>query len=82
MLDGYSPTRAYLNVVEKFEELGVPTGPMPDGSPNEFMSSIFAMIDGMDTEHNKNGKTVAAIPSLTVSPLFITTPTKAYGKPI
>lgn len=82
LLDGYSPTRAYLNVVEKFEELGVPTGPMPDGSPNEFMSSIFAMIDGMDTEHNKNGKTVAAIPSLTVSPLFITTPTKAYGKPI
>jgi len=82
LLDGYSPTRAYINVVGQFEELGIPTGPMPDGSPNEFMASVFAMIDGMDEESTQNGKTLIAVPPLTVTPLFLTTPKKAYGKSV
>jgi hypothetical protein len=82
LLDGYSPTRAYINVVKQFEELGIPTGPMPDGSPNEFMASVFAIIDGMDEESTQNGKTLVALPALTVTPLFLTTPKKAYGKSV
>jgi hypothetical protein len=31
---GYSKTGAFLKVLTEFEELGLPTGPMPDGSPN------------------------------------------------
>jgi hypothetical protein len=81
LLDGYSPTRAYINVTQQLDELGIPTGPMPDGSPNEFMASIFAIIDGMDQENTQNGKAIIAIPPLTVTPLFITTPQKGYGKP-
>lgn len=82
LLDGYSPTRAYINVIKQFEELGIPTGPMPDGSPNEFMASVFAMIDGMDEESTQNGKTLIAVPTLTVTPLFLTKPKKAYGKSV
>lgn len=80
LLDGYSPTRAYINVVKEFEELGIPTGPMPDGSPNEFLASVYATIIGMDKEQAQNGKTVSAVPILTVTPLFATLPKKSYGK--
>ena len=80
MLDGYSPTRAYINVVKEFEELGIPTGPMPDGSPNEFLASVYATIIGMDKEQAQNGKTVSAVPILTVTPLMTTLPKKSYGK--
>jgi len=80
LLDGYSPTRAYINVVKEFEELGIPTGPMPDGSPNEFLASVYSTIIGMDQEQAQNGKTVSAVPILTVTPLFTTLPKKSYGK--
>ena len=80
LLDGVSPTRAFVNIIDQFEELGIPTGPMPDGSPNEFMASILAVVEGIDKENVQNGKTVIATKSLTVTPLFLTTPQKIYGK--
>ena len=86
LLDGYSPTRSFLNTIDNLQQLGVPTGPMPDGSPNKFLASIKAMIDGNSQEIAENGKVGIGVPSLTVIvPPFgagpgKTIPKDAYGK--
>lgn len=80
LLEGASPTRSYINTIQRLEDLGIPTGPMPDGSPNEFLAAIAAVIEGMDKENAENGKSVVAVGPLTVTPLFTTVPQKAYGK--
>jgi hypothetical protein len=80
LLDGYSPTRSFLNTVQNLQELGVPTGPMPDGSPNKFLASIKAMIDGNSKEIAENGKVAIGIGPLTITPAGITIPKDAYGK--
>jgi hypothetical protein len=80
VLDGYSPTRAFLNTVENLEELGVPTGPMPDGSPNKFVASIKGIFDGNSQEIAQNGKVAIGVGALTVTPAGITIPKSAYGK--
>jgi len=79
-LDGYSPTRSFLNTVQNLQELGIPTGPMPDGSPNEFLSAIKAMIDGNSKEVAENGKIAIGVGQLTITPAGITIPKSAYGK--
>jgi hypothetical protein len=80
VLDGYSPTRAFLNTVKNLEELGVPTGPMPDGSPNKFVASIKGIFDGNSQEVAQNGKVAIGVGALTVTPAGITIPKSAYGK--
>jgi hypothetical protein len=80
VLDGYSPTRAFLNTVKNLEELGVPTGPMPDGSPNKFVASIKGIFDGNSQEIAQNGKVAIGVGALTVTPAGITIPKSAYGK--
>lgn len=80
LLDGYSSTRAFLNVIGNLEDIGVPTGPMPDGSPNKFVASIKAMIDGNSQEIAENGKVAIGIGPLTTTPAGITIPKDAYGK--
>jgi hypothetical protein len=80
LLDGYSPTRSFLNTINNLHELGIPTGPMPDGSPNKFIASIKAMIDGNDQEIAENGKIAIGIGPLTITPAGITIPKDAYGK--
>jgi len=80
LLDGYSPTRSFLNTVQNLQELGIPTGPMPDGSPNKFLASIKAVIDGNSQEIDENGKVAIGIGPLTVTPAGITIPKDAYGK--
>jgi hypothetical protein len=80
LLDGYSSTRAFLNVISNLEDIGVPTGPMPDGSPNKFVASIKAMIDGNSQEIAENGKVAIGIGPLTTTPAGITIPKDAYGK--
>ena len=79
-LDGYSPTRSFLNTVENLEQLGIPTGPMPDGSPNEFLAAVKAMIDGNSKEIAENGKVAIGVGALTITPAGITIPKDAYGK--
>jgi hypothetical protein len=79
-LDGYSSTRAFLNAVQNLQELGIPTGPMPDGSPNKFLVTIKAIIDGNSQEIAENGKLAIGIGPLTVTPAGITIPKDAYGK--
>lgn len=82
LLDGYSSTRAFLNVIDEFEKLGLPTGPMPDGSPNLMLASIKAMMDGMDKEEAQNGKYAIAVKPLAVLPIGITQGQTVYGKKI
>lgn len=80
LLDGYSPTRSFLNTVQNLQELGIPTGPMPDGSPNEFLAAVKAMIDGNSKEISENGKVAIGIGPLTITPAGVTIPKDAYGK--
>lgn len=80
LLEGYSGTRAFLNVIGEFEKLGLPTGPMPDGSPNLMLAAIKGMIDGMDKEESQNGQTQIAVTPLAVTPIGLTIPQVMYGK--
>jgi hypothetical protein len=80
LLDGYSPTRSFLNTIQNLQEIGVPTGPMPDGSPNKFLASIKAMIDGNAQEVEENGKVAIGVGPLTITPAGVTIPKDAYGK--
>lgn len=76
---GYSKTNAFLNVIEKFEQLGLPTGPMPDGSPNLMLAAVQSIIEGMDDEMVENGRVDVGIGTLSVTPLFLTIPAKSSG---
>jgi hypothetical protein len=60
-------------VIEEFQKIGLPTGPMPDGSPNLMLQSIFSQIGGIETE-NTNRKTQIFIKPLTITPAGITLP--------
>jgi hypothetical protein len=79
-LDGYSPTRANINIIGELEKLGIPTGPMPDGSPNKFMLAIKAIVDGVDKEETQNGKVQVACDGFSVTPIGVTIPGFCYGK--
>jgi hypothetical protein len=80
LLDGYSSTRAFLNIIEEFEKLGLPTGPMPDGSPNLMLVSIKGMLDGMEKEDSQNGNLQVAVKPMTVLPIGVTKGLSSYGK--
>ena len=82
-LSGYSTDRAFIESINNLKQIGVPTGPMPDGSPNKFVSSIYAILKGQADEWSVNSKNINAVPELTVIPyLNITIPKKSYGKSI
>jgi hypothetical protein len=55
LLPGTSPERARLNVLEGLQSLGLPTGPMPDGSPNLTNVFVDTIIKGIDKEESENG---------------------------
>lgn len=59
---GFSNTRAFTNVISEYQKLGLPTGPMPDGSPNMMLISKFAEIEGIQNEENVNGKVEVFLP--------------------
>lgn len=80
LLSGYSQTRAFLNIIEEFEKLGLPTGPMPDGSPNLMLASIKAMLDGVEREEAQNGNYQIAVDPLAVLPIGITQGKTVFGK--
>jgi hypothetical protein len=80
LLSGYSSDRAFLNVIANFEELGLPTGTMPDGSPNLMLASMKALLDGSDEENAANGKSQIAINPLSITPIGLTTPIVCFGK--
>ena len=55
LLPGSSPTRAMANITENLQGLGLPTGGMPDGSPNLVLPSIFQQVKGVKDEQLENG---------------------------
>jgi len=55
LLPGSSPTRAMANVTENIQKLGLPTGALPDGSPNVALPAIFQQIKGQKDEQLENG---------------------------
>lgn len=76
---GFSDNRAMIEVIEKLQQVGIPTGPMPDGSPNLWLQSIKAQIEGVEAERTKNSKTQQWIPALKVSPAYFTFPQRNSG---
>lgn len=81
LLDGFSNTRAAINIIEEFQKIGLPTGPMPDGSPNLVLQSELARVTGLSKEWVENGKAQIFVKPLTVTPAFVTLPTgDIYGK--
>lgn len=79
---GFNSVRAGLEVIQGLQSLGIPTGPMPDGSPNLFMISIQAQITGVESERDKNGKVSGFLPSLAITPAFVTLPTPYSAIPL
>jgi hypothetical protein len=82
LLGGFSSTRAFANMVQKFQEAGIITGDLPDGSPNKLLPSLKDMIDAQHDEQLSNGKTEIFIPPLSVIALGggTTLPGRGIGK--
>jgi hypothetical protein len=80
LMDGYSQTRAFIGTIEELQKLGIPTGAMPDGSPNLTVLSMFSQLKASADEENLNGKVQIAINPLTVTPSGLTIPASAFGK--
>ena len=80
LMSGYSESRAFLGAIEEMQKLGIPTGAMPDGSPNLEVLSKFAQMKAMANEEAENGKVQIAIGALSTTPAGMTIPASAYGK--
>lgn len=55
-LPGTSTQRSLINTIETMQSLGLPTGPLPDGSPNLMVQYANSIMQGMDKEQAENGK--------------------------
>jgi len=56
LLPGYSPERASINAIELLQKLSIPTGTLPDGSPNLMLLYNLATNKANDAEQAENGK--------------------------
>lgn len=59
---GFDDSRAFVNIIQEYQKLGLPTGAMPDGSPNLMIISKFAEIKGIQKEDNENGVVKVFLP--------------------
>lgn len=80
LLPGVSDIRAFSNVLEQLQKSGLPTGDLPDGSPNLMNIAMLGMIKGQNQEVSENGKVNVFIPPIAITPAGVTIPTKAWGK--
>ena len=64
----------------ELQKMGIPTGPLEDGSPNSFVLSKLADLKGAAKEAAENSKTQVAIPPLTITPAGFTLPSAGFGK--
>lgn len=80
LLPGFSPTRAMANITENFQKLGLPTGDMPDGSPNLMLPSILQQIKGGNDE--KLANSVAHTWCAPVPAFGVTGPIACTGKEV
>ena len=79
---GFNSVRASLEVIQNLQQFGIPTGPMPDGSPNLYMVAIQSQITGVESERDKNAKVLGITPSQVVSPIGVTIPTPFAALPL
>ena len=63
-LPGTSTERETINTIQYMQQLGLPTEPLPDGSPNKMIQFISSAFKGKSKENAENGKTNVA-PDLT-----------------
>lgn len=82
LLDGYSESRAFVGAIEELQKIGIPTGALPDGSPNLDVLGKFGQMKAMAKEDGDNGKVQIALGPLTITPAGLTVPSSAYGKKI
>ena len=62
LLGGTTPEDSTINVIEQMQKFGLPTGPLPDGSPNLNLVSEFARQKGQDLAEAGSGFVNVAIP--------------------
>ena len=55
-LPGTSAERSTINVIKELQKLGIPTGTLPDGSPNLMLLYNLASNTGAEKEKAQNGK--------------------------
>jgi hypothetical protein len=60
-LPGFSPERATINTIELLQGLGIPTGTLPDGSPNLMLLFNLMSNKGVDVERGDNEKIVGVV---------------------
>jgi hypothetical protein len=60
-LPGFSPERATINTIELLQGLGIPTGTLPDGSPNLMLLYNLVSNKGVDAERGQNEKIVGVL---------------------
>lgn len=60
-LPGFSPERATINTIELLQGLGIPTGTLPDGSPNLMLLYNLVSNKGVDAERGENEKIVGVL---------------------
>jgi hypothetical protein len=80
LLDGASATRGFINTIQEMQKKGLPTGNMPDGSPNLMLQALLSQSKGQSKEQAENGKAVICGGPYTILPSGQTVPKKSYGK--
>lgn len=77
-LPGTDSNRAMMNAIEEMQALGIPTGTLPDGSPNIMLQFGKSLLSGSERENTENGKLEASVivPPLTGGVL------KVFGKSV
>ena len=58
LLPGFSPQRANVNFLQLLQRVGIPTGVLPDGSPNLMALYQYLSTKAWDKEWSENSKTV------------------------
>ncbi len=71
-LPGYSSERATINTIQGLQAVGIPTGALPDGSPNLMLIYNLVSNRGVDTERAENEKVE----------IILTSTFTGVGKPI
>ena len=63
LLPGFSPERAFINVIEELQSVGIPTGVLPDGSPNLMALYSLATQEGREKEEMNRKYSAVGIPT-------------------
>jgi hypothetical protein len=63
-LPGYSPERATINTIQFLQAVGIPTGTLPDGTPNLMLIYNLASNRGVSKERAENEKVEVVMKTL------------------